>query len=188
MLSDIAHQRSQSLLRQRKVLVVAAAASFVANLALLTALSSRDREVILQPVTIRQLAISSSGVSADYLELVTRDVALMLLNRSPTGLDYWMEQILKVADPSAYGALKAELVKIVTEQRGSDVAQAFVITGMTVDPKDLSSTVEGDLKTFVGSQVIASEKKRFRFGWNYVGLRLSLSSFALIQDHKEALQ
>lgn len=188
MLSDIAHQRSQSLLRQRKVLVVAAAASFLANLALLTALSGRDREVILQPVTTRPLAISSSGVSADYLELVTRDVALMLLNRSPTGLDYWMEQILKVADPSAYGALKAELVKIVTEQRGSDLAQAFVITGMTVDPKGLSSTVEGDLKTFVGGQVIASEKKRFRFGWTYVGLRLSLSSFALIQDHKEALQ
>lgn len=192
MLSDIAHQRSQSLLRQRKVLVVAAAASFLANLALLTALSGRDREVILQPVTTRPLAISSSGVSADYLELVTRDVALMLLNRSPTGLDYWMEQILKVADPSAYGALKAELVKIVTEQRGSDLAQAFVITGMTVDPRNLSSTVEGDLKTFVGGQVIASEKKRFRFGWTYVGLRLSLSSFALIPDHprtsREALQ
>lgn len=188
MLSDIAHQRSQSLLRQRKVLVVAASASFLANLALLTALSSRDREVILQPVTTRQLAISSSGVSADYLELVTRDVALMLLNRTPTGLDYWMEQILKVADPSAYGTLKAELVKIVTEQRGSDLAQAFVITGMTVDPKALTSTVEGDLKTFVGGQVIASEKKQFRFGWTYVGLRLSLSSFALIQDHKEALQ
>ena len=112
----------------------------------------------------------------------------MLLNRSPTGLDYWMEQILKVADPSAYGALKAELVKIVTEQRGSDLAQAFVITGMTVDPKSLSSTVEGDLKTFVGGQVIASEKKQFRFGWTYVGLRLSLSSFALIPDHKEAFQ
>ena len=188
MLSDIAHQRSQSLLRQRKVLVVAAAASFLANLALLTALSGRDREVILQPVTTRSLGISSSGVSADYLELVTRDVALMLLNRSPTGLDYWMEQVLKVADPSAYGTLKAELVKIVTEQRGSDLAQAFVITGMTVDPKGLSSTVEGDLKTFVGGQVIASEQKRFRFGWTYVGLRLSLSSFALIQDHKEALQ
>ena len=188
MLSDIAHQRTQSLLRQRKVLLIAAGGSFLTNLALVSTLSTRDREVILQPINTRPLAISSSGVSADYLELVTRDVALMLLNRSPAALDYWMEQILKLADPSAYGALKAELVKIVTEQRGSDLAQAFVITGMTVDPKGLSSTVEGDLKTFVGGQVIASEKKRFRFGWTYVGLRLSLSSFALIQDHKEALQ
>jgi len=186
MLADIAHQRSQSLLRQRKVLLLAAAASFVTNIALFSALSSKDREIVLQPIATRPLTISSSGVEADYLELVTRDVALMLLNRSPAGLDYWMEQILKLADPSAHGALKAELVKIVTEQRGSDVSQAFVINGMTVDPKRLTSEVEGDLKTFVGGQVIASETKRFRLGWSYAGLRLSLTSFALVHSPKEA--
>ena len=91
-----------------------------------------------------------------------------------------------LGDPSAHGALKAELVKIVTEQRGSDVSQAFVINGMTVDPKGLTSDVEGDLKTFVGGQVIASETKRFRFGWSYAGLRLSLTSFALVHSPKEA--
>ena len=113
-------------------------------------------------------------------------VALVLLNRSPAALDYWMEQILKVADPSAYGTLRAELVKIVTEQRGSDLSQAFVITGLTVDAETLTSVVDGDLKTFVGGQVIASEKKRFRFGWRYAGLRLSLLSFVLVPDKKDA--
>ena len=186
MLSDIAHQRTQSLLRQRKVLLIAAGGSFLTNLALVSTLSTRDREVILQPINTRPLAISSSGVSADYLELVTRDVALVLLNRSPAALDYWMEQILKVADPSAYGTLRAELVKIVTEQRGSDLSQAFVITGLTVDAETLTSVVDGDLKTFVGGQVIASERKRFRFGWRYAGLRLSLLSFALVPDKKDA--
>ncbi len=187
MLAEISHQRTQSLLRQRKTLMICLAASFLANLGLGQAALSRDREVILQPVATHPLSIGSSGVSADYLELVTRDVALMLLNRSPAGLDYWMDQILKVAHPAAYGRLKAELVKIVTEQRGSDLAQAFVITEMTVDPKGLSSEVEGELKTFVGGQVIASEKKRFRFGWDYTGLRLSLTGFALVGP-KEALQ
>jgi conjugal transfer pilus assembly protein TraE len=188
MLADIAHQRTQGLLRQRKLLLVGLAASFLVNVGALMALSSKNREVILQPVSPRSLSISSSGVTADYLEFVTRDVALVLLNRSPAGLDYWMEQILKLAHPAAYGRLKAELVKIVTEQRGSDLAQAFVITGMTVDPKGLTSEVEGELKTFVGGQVIASEKKRFRFGWDYTGLRLSLTGFALVSAPKEAFQ
>ena len=184
MLADIAHQRSQSLLRQRKALLAAVAFSFVVNVALGVAVTSKDREVILQPVAPRALQISASGVSADYLEFVTRDTALMLLNRTPEGLDYWMNAILKIAHPSAYGKLRAELMRIVTEQRGSDVAQAFVITGMTVDPKGLVSVVDGDLKTFVGGQVIASEKKRFRFGWIYVGLSLSLESFALVPEGK----
>lgn len=185
MLADIAHQRGQALLRQRRLLLIALASSLLVNVGGLLALSSKDREVILQPITTRPLSITSSGVSADYLELVTRDVALLLLNRSPAGLDYWMEQILKVAHPAAYGTLRAELVKIVTEQRGSDLAQAFMITGMTIDPKRLVSEVEGELKTFVGGQVIASEKKRFRFGWRYTGLNLALTSFALVSKPED---
>lgn len=188
MLADIAHQRGQALLRQRKFLLIGLAASFLINVGALMALSAKDREVVLQPVSTRPLTISSSGVSADYLELVTRDVALMLLNRTPAGLDYWMEQILKVAHPAAYGSLRAELVKIVTEQRGSDLAQAFMITGMTIDTKRLRSEVEGELKTFVGGQVIASEKKRFRFGWRTTGLNLSLTSFALVGEPEETSQ
>ena len=44
----------------------------------------------------------------------------------------------------------------------------------------VAAEVEGELKTFVGGQVIASEKKRFRFGWRTTGLNLSLTSFALV--------
>jgi conjugal transfer pilus assembly protein TraE len=100
-----------------------------------------------------------------------------------------MSEILKLADPASHGRLKAELIRIVEEQRGSDVTQAFVIRTMTVDPKALTSEVTGTLKTFVGAQVIASEERRFRFSWTYRGLRLALSGFVQLpsQDNsKEA--
>jgi conjugal transfer pilus assembly protein TraE len=89
-----------------------------------------------------------------------------------------MGEILKLADPVSHGQLKADLVKIVAEQRGSDVTQAFIIRSMTVDPRGLTSEVTGTLKTFVGAQVIASDNRRFRFTWTYRGLRLSLAGFA----------
>src|SRR3546814_18383230 len=101
------------------------------------------------------------------------DVCSSDLNRSPEGLDYWMAAILDLADPASHGRLKADLVRIVEEQRGSDVTQAFVIKSMTVDPKGLTSEVKGTLKTFVGAQVIASADRRFRFTWTYRGLRLA---------------
>ena len=186
MLTDIAHSRIQSLLRHRRLLLAGAAVSLIGNAVLVAALGTRTREVILQPVATRPLAISTAGVSRDYLELVTRDVALLLLNRSPQALDYWMGEVLKLAAPDAYGALKAALVKIVSEQRGSDLAQAFVITGLTVDPTRLTSSVDGELKTFVGDQVIASERRRFRFGWQYQGLHLSLQSFTPVEKSESA--
>jgi conjugal transfer pilus assembly protein TraE len=82
---------------------------------------------------------------------VTRDAALMLLNRSPEGLDYWMESDPRTRRSGGHGTLKAELVRIVEEQRGSDVTQAFVIKQIKVDPAALTSEVKGTLKTFVGA-------------------------------------
>ena len=177
MLAEIAHSKSQSLLKQRNMLAVFALALLVVLLAMLVALTAKDREVVLAPVLSRPLVISSAGVSPEYLELVSRDAATMVLNRTPSGLDYWMEQVLRIVHPSAYGAVKAQLVRIVNEQRGSDVAQAFTMTAMTTDTRHLTTDVAGVLTTYVGRQVISSEKKTFRFRWAYAGLSLSLVEF-----------
>lgn len=178
MFAQISHERSQALLRQRNLFALLSAGLCVALVVAAGLAATRNREVVLVPTTRTPLTISSAGVSSQYLEFVTRDAALMLLNRSPEGLDYWMHQILELADPAANGTLKAELIRIVDEQRGSDVTQAFVIRQMTVDPAGLSSEVKGTLKTFVGATVIASEERRFRFFWTYQGLRLALAGFA----------
>lgn len=177
MFSDISHERQQSLLRQRNLLALTSTGLGLALIVATSLAATRDREVVLLPTLPKQLTVTSAGVQADYLELVTRDTALVLLNRSPEGLDYWMNEILKLADPGSYGQLKADLVRIVEEQRGSDVTQAFVIRSMKVDPQGLTSDVSGTLKTFVGAQVIASDERRFRFNWTYRGLRLALSGF-----------
>ena len=184
MFSDISHARQQSLLRQRNTFALTSAGLAVALVVAAGLAATRDREIVLLPTMSKRLTISSAGVQADYLEFVTRDAALMLLNRSPEGLDYWMEEVLKLADPARHGTLKAELVRIVEEQRGSDVTQAFVIRSMKVDPKNLTSEVKGTLKTFVGAQVISSDERRFRFTWTYHGLQLALAGFEQLPNEK----
>ena len=88
MLHDFAHERQQWLLRQRNMFALASAGLAVALVVASGLAMTRAREVVLLPTLERPLTVSSAGVEADYLELVTRDVALMLLNRSPEGLDY----------------------------------------------------------------------------------------------------
>ena len=185
MRAEFAYEEAQKYLRQRNQLALVAGVLAVATLFGVGAAATRDRELVLVPVTSERLALSSAGPDAHYLELVTRDTALMLLNRSPQGLDYWMAAILGLADPSAHGQLKAELVKIVDEQRGSDISQAFVIRKMEVDPAALTSTVTGTLKTFVGAQVIASNDRSFRFRWSRHGLALGLTGFEQLQDQSQ---
>lgn len=189
MLADIAHGRSQALLKQRNMLAVLVLTLIGLMMVIIMMFVSRDREIVLQPVLSRPLTISSAGVTAEYLEMVTRDTSIIVLNRSPEALDYWMNEVLKIVHPSAYGRVKADLVKIVTEQNGSDVSQSFLMSGMKVDPRKLTSEVTGIVTTFVGKKVISSAKRTFQFRWSYAGLTLSMSGFGeIVPIDKEAEQ
>ena len=99
MLAQFSHERSQALLRQRNMFALTSAGLALAVVVTGGLAAPRDREVVLLPTLRAPLTVSSAGASADYLEFVTRDAALMLLNRSPEGLDYWMAAILDLADP-----------------------------------------------------------------------------------------
>ena len=180
MLAELAHGRAQALLKQRNMLAVICLALIGLVIVLVMLFASKDREIVLQPVLTRPLTISSNGVTADYLEMVTRDTALMTLNRSPENLDYWMDSILAIATPEAHGSLKRDLMKILNEQRGSSISQYFTLAGMKVDTEKLTSEVTGTLHTVVGSKSVTAEPKTFRFYWAYRGLTLQLKGFGMV--------
>lgn len=172
--------QSQRVLKQRNMLGIVALV--LAGLVVLLFLvgATRDREIVLQPIVRSPLTLSSSGVSEQYLEMVTRDTALMTLNRSPENLEYWMDSILAIATPEAHSSLKRDLMKILNEQRGSSISQYFTLAGMKVDPEKLTSEVTGTLHTVVGSKSVTAEPKTFRFYWAYRGLTLQLKGFGMV--------
>lgn len=174
------HSHSQRILRQRNMLAVAAAALGVITLLLFTVSLSRDREVVLQPVLRSPLTISSAGVSREYLELITRDTVVLTLDRSPQNLEYWMNAVLDIASTRTQGKIKADLLKIVNEQRGSSIAQFFTIEKMEIDTKNLRSEVSGELHTIVGDKVVSNERRTFRYDWEYSGLSLKLVGFGMV--------
>jgi len=102
---EFAYEEAQRHLKQRNRFAALSAVLGLTSLLAVGAAATREESVILVPVTTERLTLGSGGTDAHYLELVTRDTALMLLNRAPESLDYWMEQVLKVADPSAHGSL-----------------------------------------------------------------------------------
>jgi conjugal transfer pilus assembly protein TraE len=183
------HTQNQRVLKQRNMLVVTSLvlAGLVAVLGV--AASSRDREVVLQPVLRTPLTLSSAGVSREYLEAVTRDAAVLTLNRTPQSLDYWMKSVLEMVHPSAYGQVKADLLKIVDDQRGTSIAQFFTVESLKVDPQALTSEVTGVLHTMVGRQEVSATPKTFLYGWVYNGLSLKLVQFGMVEkaDPKKAV-
>lgn len=176
----VSHGRSQSVLKQRNLLLMLTAGLGALIVVLFGVIATKDREVVLQPVLTRPMTITSSSIQADYLEAVTRDTAYLILNRSPDSLNYWMDNILRIVDPEHYGILKTQLVKTVNEQQNTDIAQAFTMKGLTIDTKKLESEVTGEVRTFVGDKWISTEQKTFRFGWKYTGVSLALTRFGTV--------
>ena len=181
----ISHAQAQRLLKQRNLLAIGCTALFGVSVLLTLAAASRDREVVLQPLLARPLTLTSSQIDRDYLELVTRDAALLTLNRSPSNLQYWMDAILGMTDPRTHGRMKAELMKVVNEQNGSNVSQYFTIEKLTVDPEGLTSEVNGILHTVVGAKEVTAEARTFRFVWSYSGVSLKLAGFGQVTTSDE---
>ncbi len=179
------HAQNQRVLKQRNLLVVVAAALAGLAALLLTLGISRDREVVLQPVLQSPITVSSAGVSRQYLEMITRDVVVLTLDRSPQNLEYWMNQVLAITSPRVQGKITGDLLKIVNEQRGSSISQFFTIQSMDIDPKNLRSEVTGELHTIVGNKVISNERRTFRYDWEYEGLSLRLVGFGMVRKGKE---
>ena len=174
------HSRSQQVLRQRNILAIVAVGLGALTLLLFIVTVSRDREVVLQPILRSPVTVSSAGVSREYLEMITRDTLLLTLNRSPQNLEYWMNSVLAITAPSAQGKIKADLLKIVNEQRGSSTSQFYTIEKMELDTKNLRSEVTGSLHTIVGNKVISNERRTFRYDWEYSGLSLKLIGFGMV--------
>lgn len=174
------HSANQRVLRQRNLLAIIAAGLGVVTILLAMFGLARDREVVLQPVLRSPLTVSSAGVSRDYLEMITRDTVVLTLNRSPQNLEYWMNAVLDITSPRAQGKIKADLLKIVNEQRGSSISQFFTIETMKIEPENLRSEVTGELHTIVGNRVISNERRSFRYDWEYSGLSLKLIGFGMV--------
>jgi conjugal transfer pilus assembly protein TraE len=179
------HAQGQRILRQRNLLGITTLvlAGLVALLLLISA--TRRREVVLQPVLRSPLTLSSAGVPREYLELITRDTAILTLDRSPGSLDYWMKSVLEIVSPRAAGKIKADLMKIVNEQSGSSISQYFQLQSMDIDTKNLRSAVTGKLNTIVGQKVVSSEMRTFQFDWEYNGLTLKLIGFGMVTKEKK---
>src|SRR3546814_16799168 len=83
-----------------------------------------------------------------------------------------MNAVLDITAPAYQGKVKADLLKIVNEQRGSSISQFFTIEKMELETKGLSSEVTGSLHTIVGNRVISNVRRTFRSAWEYSGLSL----------------
>ena len=95
---SLAHEASQRTLKQRNLLALICIVLGILVVVMFTAASTRDREVVLQPILPSEMTLSSSSVTPEYLEAVTRDTAqLALIQQAHDARRHGYRRVLRVA-------------------------------------------------------------------------------------------
>ena len=169
-------------LNLRLTAVAALLAGSVATNLVLGLLAMEARQTVLVPMLPSNVSLSNmGGVSADYLEAAARDAAYLFLNRSPDNQDYFEQQLLKIADPGTYQAIRASLSDMRRKSMTGHVSQSFTPTDWYVDPKRLYVEAAGELTTTNGTAQPEQAEKVYALRFLRHGSSLRLGAFEEIK-------
>lgn len=142
--------------------------------------------VVLLPASLDKKAIlTPKHVSAAYLEAMAVMLVNDRLNVTPDTIAGNDQHLLLFVAPDYYAAFKQKLrdeESVVIEDK---VASTFYIRSIHSRPADLSVTVTGRLKRWVGERLIGESEKRYRLGFSMQAYCVQLTAFNEVMSKKE---
>lgn len=138
-----------------------------------------QREVLLMPDMKGPISFDGSGrYNEEYLSQMATWFAQLTLTYHPSSYDYQVKELLKYADPSVYGALKAQLLADKETLERRKYSSVFYPDGVEVQNGVVG--IRGRLQTYVGSKQIDDRPAAWRVRFS----RLSTGRIA-VRELKE---
>lgn len=121
----------------------------------------KQREVLLFADMKGPISFDGQGrYNEEYLSQMATWFAQLTLTYHPSSYDYQVQQLLKYADPGAYGALKAQLTADKDTLERRKYSSVFYPDGVEVQNGIVG--IKGRLQTFVGSKQIDDKPAAYR--------------------------
>jgi conjugal transfer pilus assembly protein TraE len=120
-----------------------------------------QREVLLFPDMKGPINFDGGGrYNEEYLSQMATWFAQLTLTYHPSSYDYQVKELLKYADPAAYGALKAQLLAEKETLDRRKYSSVFYPDGVEVQNGVVG--IRGRLQTYVGSKQIDDRPAAWR--------------------------
>lgn len=148
---------------------------------------NRNEKVIIVPPNLSTgFWVGRAAVDNDYLTEMARHYATELLNVTPHSIDYKIKQLLRISNPSDYGAIRAQFDEIAKKVKRDQIVTTFLPHHVTINSETLSANVAGELMVILGQHPIASNQVTYQIKFHYLNGRLLLSEFSEIKEKKDA--
>lgn len=164
---------------QRNILMVIAGIGLLANLLLSICLLSKKEKIILIPGQLNQEAVLGDVFSISYMEEVTNFFVGLLLDLTPSNVEYKSSIVLKHVDSSSYNTLKKYFDDEEEKHKKYNLCTSFAVTNLTV--KGLRVEISGILTSRFGDSGKQEQSMTYLIQYKNSHGRLLLTKFETIQ-------
>lgn len=180
-LKDV-RKRSQALSALAGVLSV----SLLLCLVAIVKLIGTERTVVVPPTLNKSFWVTTSKASASYLEQMGIYVAWLILDVSPSTIDWKKDELLTWVAPEQHGAFKVQQEVEAERLKRMNATTYLQPLQFVPDETTQSVVVRGRLKTQVNGQETSTDTKSYLVQFDYEGGRIHLQGFKEISNDPQA--
>ena len=153
------------------------ALGLVLALAVILNLLGAVRTVVVPPSLNKTFWVAGDRASSEYLEQMGSFVAWLILDVSPSSIDWKKDILLGYVDPDQYGALKTRQEVEAERLKRINAATSFSPQQLVASEDSQSLVVRGRLRTLVNGYETANDLKAYRIDFGYAGARMHIVAF-----------
>lgn len=170
--------RNRGLATMAGVLSFALLAAMIAILNIL----GTERTIVVPPTINKSFWVTGSSVSAEYLEQMGSFIAWLILDVSPSSIEWKKEALLPYVTPKEHEALKNRQDIEAERIKRLNANTYFLPSQLVPSESDQSVVIRGRLRTQVNGQETSTEPKAYLVKFEYTGGRIQLQTFKEIPN------
>lgn len=179
--NDLRAQRRAN--RMLGLIVALLAASQLVSLGVIASIAGSERTVIVPPSIDRTFWVTRDQASREYLEEMAGFVAWLMLDVSPSTIDWKRNVLLNWVLPDQHAALKTKMDLEADRLRSNNASTSFLPQQFTADEREQSVLITGRLRRQInGADVGEPETRAYLAQFKYTGGRVHIQAFKEIQN------
>ncbi|MCL2590069.1 MAG: type IV conjugative transfer system protein TraE [Betaproteobacteria bacterium] len=177
---DRLNTERKDLIRRNRMLSLIACGLVISQILTLTALLSvigSERTVLVPPSINKTFWVAGQRASGEYLEQMGAFISWLMLDVSPSSIDWKKEILLTYVEPDQHGQFKAKQEVEADRLKRINAATAFAPEQLVPSEDGQSVVIRGRLRTLVNGMETTNDPKAYLVEFSFGGSRMHLKTF-----------
>ena len=168
----------QAGLRARGIVIGLLSSGLLVAVLCIFSLIGTERTIVVPPTIEKTFWVAKGQVSRSYLEQMGAFIGWLVLDVSPSTIDWKTNVLLEYVSPSEHGAMKTKMGLEADRLRASNASSTFLLQQLVANEGDQSVQVVGRLRRQInGADTGEAQLHAYHLQFEFAGGRVHLRTF-----------